>query len=127
MRNKILSMILSISLHLSISSLAQEVKDNFPLELNATTADHFAGLAMGCIKKPFPYKSGHVIQHATDNDLPVKMHPSFYGCFDWHSSVHGHWMLVRLLRLYPESSVAVEIRALLNRQLTVDKLLAETK
>jgi len=118
MRNKILSMLLSISSLLSLSSQAQQVKDNFPLEFNTTTADHFAGLAMGCIQKPFPYKPGHVIQHATDNDLPVTMHPSFYGCFDWHSSVHGHWMLIRLLNLFPQMERADEIRVMLAANLT---------
>lgn len=118
MRRKIHSISLYITLMLSFSSVAQQAKNNLPLELNVSTADHFAALAMECIQKPFPYKPGHVIQNATDNDLPAIMHPSFYGCFDWHSSVHGHWMLVRLLKLFPEMHKAEEIRVMLGANLT---------
>ncbi len=56
---------------------------------------------------------------------PRELHPVFFGSFDWHSSVHGHWMLVRLLKLYPEATVAQEIRETLRKQLTAEKLQAE--
>ena len=52
---------------------------------------------------------------------PKALHPAFYGCFDWHSSVHGHWMLVRLLRLFPDLPEAKEIRAVLDEHLTADE------
>jgi hypothetical protein len=70
---------------------AQENLNTDLLELNSTTASHFAFLALNCMNKPFPYKDGHIIMDSTDNELPEEMHPAFYGCFDWHSSVHGHW------------------------------------
>ena len=56
---------------------------------------------------------------------PRALHPAFYGCYDWHSSVHGHWMLVRLLRLFPDLPEAEEIRAVLDDHLTAENLKAE--
>lgn len=106
----------------SLYSLAQENAPEDLLELNAQTADHFAALALSCIHKPFPYKPGHVIQDSTDNALPEITHPAFFGCFDWHSSVHGHWMLVRLLKLFPEMERASQIRSALNANLSKENL-----
>jgi len=100
-------------------------QQNHTLQLNSSSANHFASLAMKCIQKPFPYKSGHVIQDSSDNDLPKILHPAFYGCFDWHSSVHGHWMLVRLLKFFPEMDNAQEIRHALNTNLSKQNLDAE--
>ncbi len=85
----------------------------------------FAALALKGIAQEYPNKPSNVMASSVDVKSPSAMHPVFYGCFDWHSSVHGHWMLARLLKLYPKSSVAVQIRDTLNRQLTKDKLQAE--
>src|SRR5450759_1783226 len=57
---------------------------------------HFAGLALAGISREYPNKLDHVINGPADLLSPRALHPAFYGCFDWHSSVHGHWMLVRL-------------------------------
>lgn len=55
-----------------------------------------------CITQEYPNKTAHIINNADEVPLsPKALHPSFYGCFDWHSSVHGHWMLVRLLKTKP--------------------------
>lgn len=85
----------------------------------------FARLALKGIEKEYPNKPGDVLVGPQSVSPPRETHPVFYGCFDWHSSVHGHWMLVRLLRLYPNSSVAGETRVLLRRQLTEGKLQTE--
>ena len=85
----------------------------------------FAALALKGIPQEYPNKPSNVMSSPEDVKSPSAMHPVFYGCFDWHSSVHGHWMLVRLLKLYPDSSAAVRIRETLNRQLTSDKLQVE--
>jgi hypothetical protein len=85
----------------------------------------FARLALAGIEKEYPYKPADVLVGPQSVLPPRQVHPVFYGCFDWHSSVHGHWLLVRLLRLYPESSVAGESRAMLARQLTAEKLQVE--
>lgn len=76
-------------------------------------AAHFARLALACIGREFPYSPGHVITAATDVYLPRQLHPAFYGCFDWHSAVHGHWLLVRVLRRFPNLPAADELRAAL--------------
>lgn len=85
----------------------------------------FAALALKGIPQEYPNKPSNVMTSSADVKSPSAMHPVFYGCFDWHSSVHGHWMLARLLKLYPNSSVAVRIRETLNRQLTKDNLQTE--
>ncbi len=60
-------------------------------------------LPLECIQKEFPNKTSHSSDGPEDHKLlPSELHPSFYGCFDWHSSVHGHWMLVKLLKVYPD-------------------------
>jgi hypothetical protein len=78
------------------------------------------------IHREYPNKLDHVINGPGDLQSPRALHPAFYGCFDWHSSVHGHWMLVRLLRLLPDLPEAEEIRAALGRNLTAENLQAET-
>lgn len=94
-----------------------------PLEDEQVTG--FARLALGGIVREFPNKPMHVHTDAGSAKRPRELHPVFYGSFDWHSSMHGHWMLVRLLRLYPEATVAGEIREALDRQLTREGLAAE--
>lgn len=86
----------------------------------------FARLALAGIEREYPNKPQDTLLGAPSVAPPHVVHPVFYGCFDWHSSVHGHWMLVRLLKEYPKSSVAAETRKLLQRQLTAEKLKVET-
>src|ERR1700693_2203563 len=62
----------------------------------------FARLALKGLQKEYPNKPGEVLNSAADVQGPRAMHPAFYGSFDWHSSVHGHWLLVRVLRLFPQ-------------------------
>jgi hypothetical protein len=86
----------------------------------------FAALALKGILKEYPNKPSNVISSADDVKSPSAMLPVFYGCFDWHSVVHGYWTLVRLLKLYPNSSAATKILKTLNQQFTKEKLWAET-
>jgi hypothetical protein len=79
--------------------------------LDAATAERFAKLALACIDREYPNKPEHVLDSAGDVQPVRAFHPAFYGCYDWHSSVHGHWMLVRLLALHPEMPLAAEIRS----------------
>ena len=85
----------------------------------------FAQLALDCVHREYPNKVSHVLNSDDDARPPRELTPSFYGCFDWHSSVHGHWLLARLARLYPESAAAGAARAALARTLTVANVLAE--
>ncbi len=87
----------------------------------------FADLALKNIDTEYPNKPSNVMAGPESVRSPQELHPAFFGCFDWHSSVHGHWMLVRLLREYPACSAGPRIRARLNDHLTVQKLNAETE
>jgi hypothetical protein len=89
-------------------------------------AEHFAALALGCVRRGYPYNPSHTVNNSGDRRLPREMHPAFYGCFDWHSAVHGHWLLVRALRRYQNIPAANEIRSVLREHLTGDNLAAET-
>lgn len=94
-------------------------------QLTAEEASHFAALALRCVQKEYPNKLDHVMNGAADVESPRALHPAFYGCFDWHSCVHGHWMLARLLRLFPDLKEAREIRAALDENLSQKNLQAE--
>jgi hypothetical protein len=100
---------------------------NPPLTLTRDHASAFARLALKGAQKEFPNKPGDVLASAADVKSPKAAHPSFYGCFDWHSSVHGHWMLVRLLRSFPDLPEATTIRAVLNENLTSAHLKTEAE
>ena len=79
-----------------------------------------------CINQEYPNKTAHIINNASEVSLsPKDLHPSFYGCFDWHSSVHGHWMLVRLLKTKPDLSVAKDIEKILDNSFTKENLQTE--
>src|SRR2546429_7973887 len=71
------------------------------LSLDAGAASHFARLALKCARQEYPNKLEHVMNGAHEVLSPRALHPAFYGCYDWHSTVHGHWMLARLLRRVP--------------------------
>lgn len=96
------------------------------LELTAAQASDFGRLALDCIQRELPSSIQHVINAPEDVRSPRELHPAFYGCLDWHSAVHGHWMLVRLLRCVPALPEAAAIRAALDTNLSAANLLAET-
>ena len=93
--------------------------------LDTAHADKFARLALAGLDREYPNKPGEVLAGAQDLKSPRAMHPAFFGCFDWHSSVHGHWMLVRLLRQFPGMTNAPEIRTRLAAHLTAANLASE--
>ena len=87
----------------------------------------FAGLVLAGIDREFPNKPSNVLEGPQDVRSPQELFPAFYGCFDWHSSVHGHWVLVKLLKLAPEHPEAVRIREALHRHLTPENLRREVE
>jgi len=97
------------------------------LRLNMESACHFARLALKCVKKEYPNKPEHVMNDASEVQNPAAFHPAFYGCYDWHSSVHGHWMLVRLLKIFPDLPEAAEIRSALSENLAAENIMVEVK
>jgi hypothetical protein len=110
-----LFMLTLMCLTLSVNAVAQP--DGKQMSLTQAQASHFAGLALKCIQKEFPNKPDHTINDKDDVRSPREMHPAFYGCLDWHSTVHGHWMLVHLLRLFPDLPESRQIRAALDANL----------
>jgi hypothetical protein len=91
---------------------------NGSFELTEAGAARLAALPMKCLEKEFPYKTGIVFLDSSLVTAPKNYHPAFFGCYDWHSSVHGHWMLVRLLKEFPQMSEATNIRNVLKAHLS---------
>jgi hypothetical protein len=97
--------------------------DSPPLE--SAAAERFARLALDCVHLEYPNKIAHVLQSDDDVKAPRVLTPAFYGCYDWHSSVHGHWLLARLAHQFPDSGFAKEARAALAVSLTPAHIAAE--
>ena len=79
-------------------------------DFDQTLAARFARLALDCVRQEYPNKIAHALNSDADVRPPRELTPAFYGCYDWHSSVHGHWLLVRLARLFPEAPIAADAR-----------------
>jgi hypothetical protein len=88
--------------------------------------DRFANLALSCVHQEYPNKISHVLQGDEDARPPRELYPAFYGCFDWHSSVHGHWLLTRILASDPETPMRPAIETALGRSFTEGNIAAET-
>jgi hypothetical protein len=95
--------------------------------LDAAQAERFARLALDCVHKEYPNKIAHVLRGDDDVRPPRELTPAFFGCYDWHSSVHGHWLLARLARLHPTAPFAAPARAALGRSLMPGNLEAEAR
>jgi hypothetical protein len=88
-------------------------------------ASQLARLPLASIEREYPSAVTHMLNSDADARPPRELHPAFYGCLDWHSAVHGHWMLVCLLQMFPELPEAPQIRATLGRTLTAANIAAE--
>ncbi|CAL1521021.1 DUF2891 domain-containing protein [Chitinophaga sp. MM2321] len=93
--------------------------------ITARVADMLAALPLKCLDQAYPYKTGIVFSDSSLLGAPVNYHPAFYGCFDWHSSVHGHWMLVRLVKMFPDMEKNQVIRTRLAQHLTAANIKTE--
>jgi hypothetical protein len=93
--------------------------------LDEAAAARFAALALKCLHQEYPNHVSLTLNSDADARPPHLLTPAFYGCLDWHSDVHGHWLLVRLLRLYPQAPFAAQARAELARSFTVQNIDAE--
>ncbi len=87
----------------------------------------YAELALACVHKEYPNKIAHVLNGDADVKAPHELTPAFYGCYDWHSSVHGHWLLARLARLHANAPYAARARAALDESLTAAHIAAEVR
>lgn len=95
--------------------------------LTIEQASRLAHLPLKCISQEFPNKLNQTIVGADELQSPKSLHPSFYGCFDWHSSVHGHWVLAKLLNDFPDISNRAEIQAKLVESLSKDNIAKEVE
>jgi Protein of unknown function (DUF2891) len=102
---------------------AQSPATSTMFDVNA--AGRFANLALACVHKEYPNKISHSLLGDADVAPPRRLTPAFYGCYDWHSSVHGHWLLARLVRTFPNAAFAPAARAALRQSLTADNLAQE--
>jgi hypothetical protein len=93
--------------------------------LSLDRASNFARTALGNIEREYPTKLDHVIGGASDIASPRVLHPAFFGSFDWHSCVHGHWLLVRTLKLFPRAPEGTAIRAALHTHLSPENVRGE--
>jgi hypothetical protein len=90
-------------------------------------AERFARLALACVHQEYPNKIAHLLNGDADVRPPRELTPAFYGCFDWHSSVHGHWLLARLARTFPSAPFATAAKAALAKSLTTENVLGEVR
>src|SRR6476659_11090888 len=91
-------------------------------EFDSKAAERFANLALACVHKEYPNHISHTLNSDADAAPPRKLTPAFYGCYDWHSSVHGHWLLVRLVRTFPDAQFVQAAREALGQSLTAENL-----
>ena len=96
-------------------------------DFDEAQAARFARLALDCVHQEYPNKIAHSMNSDADVKPPRDLTPAFYGCYDWHSSVHGHWLLARLVRLFPQAPFAAEARQALERSLTPANIAQEVK
>src|SRR5579872_2801606 len=87
----------------------------------------FAVLALECVHREYPNKIAHHLNSDGDVKPPHELTPCFFGCYDWHSCVHGHWLLARLARTDPAAAYVPRARAALDRSLTPEKIAGEVR
>lgn len=101
------------------------IKNEAPVGLSLEEAERLVSLPIACIDIEFPNKLNQVISSGQDLKEPSELHPAFYGCFDWHSAVHGHWSLIRLLRSHPQLKEREQIISGLQKHLTKENIAQE--
>jgi hypothetical protein len=103
-------------------SMAAPANGTFAASMDPNAAARFAGLALKCLHDEYPSHISLTMDGDADARPPRELTPAFYGCFDWHSDVHGHWLLVRLL---PDAPFAAKARAALARSFTAENISGE--
>jgi len=110
-------------LMLLLATMTAAEQNPGPFDIQA--AERFANLALACVHKEYPNHISHTLTSDADVRPPRNLTPAFYGCYDWHSSVHGHWLLVRLLKTFPDAPFVEPARKALGESLTADNLARE--
>ena len=110
----------------AIAAQTQEtVSEAEPAKVPELLEDRFALLALNCVHREYPNKISHVLASSDDAKPPHQLTPAFYGCFDWHSAVHGHWLMVRILNTAPQSELRDDIRTALAQSFTAENIAQE--
>jgi Protein of unknown function (DUF2891) len=112
-----------LTLLLVVSASAQTGSQANQFDVRA--AERFANLALACVHKEYPNKISHTMNSDADVAPPRKLTPAFFGCYDWHSSVHGHWLLTRLARTYPDAAFTRSACEALQQSLTAENIAQE--
>lgn len=108
-----------------VSTTVEEKPVLEKIELSLEQANILVTLPLECVDKEYPNKLGHVLGSGEDLGEPKVLHPAFYGCFDWHSAVHGHWSMVKLLKMYPELDAVDQVKEILKSNLSQANILQE--
>lgn len=116
---------LLLSCQHSKNTKKEKKTDKAYLKLNLKQAERLVSLPLKCVQQEYPNKLMQTLNDSSDLLSPEVLHPAFYGCFDWHSSVHGHWLMVTLLKRFPKIKQEQEIRNKLNQQLTKENIQKE--
>jgi len=96
-----------------------------PAAREGVVTDRFARLALACVHREYPNKISHVLNTDADAKPARELYPAFYGCYDWHSSVHGHWLLMRVLNTDPETPMRPAILEALGKSFTPENIAGE--
>lgn len=110
-----------------VQSSQREAPVAIPEPREGVVTDRFARLALQCVHREYPNKISHVLQSDEDARPPRQLTPAFYGCFDWHSSVHGHWLLTRILKTDPDTPMSLAITTALDESFTPENVDGELR
>lgn len=106
-------------------------KEEIPVQIFSSPAFSLAEanklieLPIHCVATKYPYKPGNTLENAADLSEPITVHPIFYGCFDWHSAVHGYWSMVTLLQQFPDMDKAKVVENILKDKITAENVKTE--
>lgn len=109
----------------SADSVNTESKTIPSKTMSIEEAEQLAALPLSCVEHKYPYKLGQTLGDPSELKTPQELHPIFYGCFDWHSAVHGYWSMVKLVSTFPELEQANEIKAILKRNISTENVAQE--
>lgn len=123
--------IIGLAVTAALAACSPSAEEQHPVPLNwpepraGNVEDRFADLALSCVHQQYPNKISHVLRNDDDARTPRELYPAFYGCFDWHSSVHGHWLLTRILAEDPGTPMREAIETALGRSFTQENIAGE--
>jgi hypothetical protein len=122
---RVLPLLLCLLFGILEDASTQSLMEHQPPQLTLEEANRLAQLPLNCLQQEYPNKLGQVLASAEELAGPQVLHPAFYGCFDWHSAVHGHWMLVYLLKQFPELADGALIRQKLAENISAENIQIE--